>query len=624
MAFNFPTQEDELIPRNFFVEEEESLPLEISDSEALVELDRTPSIDPMEQVKLIEKLKSYYGSFKEKISDHHENINEWHRLYEGLGRNREKRNPWPGASDFQVPLIMTIVESFHARLIKSIFDVDPVWIAKPRTKFAVMLAKKAEKYLDYWADQMDLRSVLDQVINLTLIEGVGVIKLDWVRREVESLATGVGLVEYDGPQAYPVPIKDFILIPYNAPSIETASYVGHKTLRTDLELLERAGSVYFNVEKLLESRGSAPASDMVPITGDSSSFATDDTGDEYGEANYYEIIDLYGLYDFGDGKPVPSLITFSNEAGVLLRCEPYPYAIARSPYISFSVLPRANFFWGRSYSEILMSSQEELTTLHNQRTDAIQMRVSPTVIKRSGTMWDPDETPIGPGQVIEVNDLSEVTPLELPDLPTSIFAHGQEILNFVEKLTGLNDYSLGATPSQNRSATEVNKVTSEGLVRLDVLISRLAPGMKKLGWAMWLLLLQNRPQGDTFMIGDEESTITPQEMIPEPGTMMPFEFLPQGQVSDVSKEVRRQQHLLLYSAVEKALYDFNPDGLRIIMNEVFRAFDVENRDEILGLEWNQKIEDIIEQAKEQGLEEGMERGKQQGMAEAKQLTAGRG
>jgi len=576
-----------------------------------------PPIPEDEQQDLLKKLKAEYDNFKSSVAPLHASIERWHSLYE-TSQKAKKNFPWPDAANFNVPLIMATVDSIHARITKAVFDVDPLWLTHARTASAHDTAHVAEKYLDYWADEMGLPSVLDMMILNMLIEGTGVVKLDWLRKTAQipekvdpttGQSMGGEVIEYDGPGAYHVPLTDFIMIPADSPTIDDAVYVGHRVFLTHQQLINREQQgFYFNVDRLLaKSQGdgtldkTALPFSLVNVSRSSSA--------QYEETNQYEVVEMYGPYDFGDG-PVPALMTFSPDHEILLRIEPYPYQYGRPPYIDFKVYPRANFFWGRSVPEMLESAQEELTALHNMRADAIAIRIAPPIIRRTGEAWDPEEQPWSPGQVIDVTDPSALFQMQLMDVPSSLFAHEQDTLAFVERVTGMSDYFMGRSPTQNRTATEVNRVTSEGLARIDVMVSRFQQGgMKKMAWALWWLLYQYRPFLDFFSSEGNQLQITKLQMAPTSNGLMPFEFRPHGELSDASKEARRQQKLMLLQAASGPLSQFYPDGIQQLLRDIFGEFEITNKDIILGPPWS-VIQQQIQQAFQQGMQQGMQQAQQ--------------
>lgn len=575
-----------------------------------------PPIPATAQLDVVRRLKDHYDRFTQQIKPLHEKIDRWHELYEAQKKG-PKNFPWPGAANYQVPLAMATVDSIHSRISKAVFDVDPLWLTKPRSPGSVMVAKKSEWYMDYWADEMALPEKLDASIHNMLVEGVGIIRADWDRRTRQipgvarpdpmtgAMAAPKGpeqVTEYEGPAVRPVPLKDYVHIPADAPTIEDAVYVGHRVFRTYQQLKDRERSgIYFNVDALLEKTSGDSTTDRTP--NPSNVLTLTDYSGEYEETRQYEVVELYGPYDWGDG-PVPTLFAFSPQHSILLRIEPYPYEYGRAPYLSFAVYPRPNFFWARSLVEMLESAQEELSALHNMRADAVARRIAPPLLRRTGARWDPKEKPWAPGHVIDVNDTSELIELSMSDVPHSLFAHEQDILNFTERMTGMSDVFMGRTGSPYTTATAVNRSTSEGLARMDTMVSRYQAGMKKLAWVVYWLLYQYRPYLDAFLIEGQEYTITKDEMRPTQNGLMPFEFVPHGMLSDSSKEARRSQLTFMYQAVAPQLAQFYPDGIQKVLDELLASYDIQNRKEILGPPWS-VIQQQLQQAFMAGQQEGM-------------------
>lgn len=563
-----------------------------------------------EQEEIIKKLKYEYDCFISDVASLHDNIKRYHKVY-AAERQAKKEFPWPGASNYTVPLAQSMVDSVHARIMKAVFEPDPLWLAKPRVSDSVEVAKKAEWYLDTWADTMNLVRDIDSVTMNMLIDGVGILKVDWIRtvRRIPK-ATGQDgqplqntVTDYEGPRGYPVPLLDFVMIPADAPTIDDAVYVGHRVFLTQQQLEERRRiGLYFNVGKLIEKgadskHGKTTAPTNIVNIGNKSS-------NTYPETKQYEIIELYGPHVFDpEIGPQPALFTFSAEHSILLRIEPYPYQYGRAPYIDFQIFPRPNFFWGRSMVEMLESPQEELTALHNMRADSLARSIAPPLLRRLGSRWNPEEQPWQPGMVIDTNDPAEIIELSLSPVPHAAFVHSQEILENTERMTGMSDVFMGRVGSPYASATATNAARSEGLVRMDVSISRFQESMKRLAWVLWWMLYQYRPYLDTFSAANTNYTINKLEMAPSQNGLMPYEFIPQGMQSDVTKENRRQQLIFLLNTAANGLSQFYPDGLQKLLMEVFDAFDIKNKELILGPPWS-TIQQMIQQAFQQGMMEG--------------------
>ena len=575
-------------------------------------------LSPQEEMTLLKRLKEQYDDSMNDVARLHKKVDDWHKLYATYKEESKKEFPWEGASNYRIPLILSVIDSYHARLAKAVFEVDPLWLTRARTPEGVEPAEKAQWYLDYWADEIDLPVKMDKVILSMLIEGTGIAKLEWQRSYTEVHQFGERdmaanpevndvnqVVDYDGPNVEVVSVRDFVMIPANSPSIDEAVYVGHKVWRTyqQLKAAERAG-VYYNVDELqAKSQG-----DTHPNYNENSYVKPRDPNTKYEEANQYEIIELYGSYEWDEGVLTPTVFTFSAEHEILLRVEPYSYSYGKPPYIDFVAFPEPNEFYGRSLAGLLESAQEELTTIHNLRMDSIARTVAPPVLKKFGSHWDEEINPLTPKSVIGVNDITDIAELPLRDIPNGLFAHEQDLMAFVERSTGMSDTSMGRMNNQYATATAVNRITSEGLARVDIAVSRFQYGMKRLGWFLWWLLYQYRPLVDYFYAENAQRTITKMDMRPRDElSLMPFELIPQGMLSEASKEARKQQSLMMYQILSAVLSQFYPDGLQKLTDEILKTHDIQDRGSITGPPWS-VIQQQIQQAYQQGMMEGMEQG----------------
>lgn len=576
-----------------------------------------------EQKALCYKLKRLYDTFQNDISGLHKEIGHWWKSYEARVTDITAKNegddefPWEGSSKFMPPLIQAHVNTYHSRIVSAVFDVDPLFLARPRTSEGKQIAHKSEWYLDYWCDQANITEKLDTIVLSMLVEGTGVAKLGWARRtvEVESPEPPQDpeaepdvqeIVEYEGFEIQQVPLRDFVVIPANSPTLDDAVYQGHRVFRTEHFLKEAAAAGYYsNVSKLLKASGDRKE----PVTPRASRLVQDSTkGNEDTEVDSYEIVELYGKFDLGDGKAVPAVVTFSPQHKVILRAEPSPYFYGRPPYQAFVVDPVPGLWFGRSIPEVLESAQEEIAALHNARADGISRLVNPPILKRMGSMWDEEKDPLRPGKVITVQDPKDIQEFLGREIPSSLFAHEQDILAFVERQTGLSDYSMGRMQSQYATATAVQKVTTSGLARVDVAISRFQSGMKRMSWFMWWMLYQFRPLIDRFYAQNSDMTITKAEMRPSSGGLMPFEFIPQGMLSDISKDNNRNQAFMLMQALGPVLQQNYPDGLHALADDVLKAYDVHDRASILGPPWGllqQQLQQLQQQAYQQGQQDAL-------------------
>src|SRR5215831_11435556 len=117
----------------------------------------TASLSPGTEVRFsgteLNLLRDKLDSELEEALDEHTpreaQINEWQRAYDGEPRQRVRNFPWPHAANLEVPLIGFTTDSIVARIMNTIFTMEPFWTVRPLRKEVDKLAKPVEHYLDW-------------------------------------------------------------------------------------------------------------------------------------------------------------------------------------------------------------------------------------------------------------------------------------------------------------------------------------------------------------------------------------------------------------------------------------------------------------------------------------------
>lgn len=410
-----------------------------------------------------------------------------------------KNKPWPNSSNFVVPFLAEKLMSIHARLVKAIFQVDPIWLAKARMPEVRETANYVETYVDYLVDRGGYKPTLDMAILYALIEGTSVIKVDYHRstKTVKSSADPTGqateqFTEFEGPRATLVPLRDFVVLPLNSENLDTAQGCGHRFYLSKSEMLAREeAGIYSNAKATVEAQAKGEEPKLVenPLFGPIPAPPTD-------VVERFELFEMFWRYDIDKtGEEVPCLITFSKQGQQILRCIKFPYEHGKPPYVALRPIPTPNLFYGTAFSQFLEPIQVELTASYQRRADALARATLPPLLRVRGSGWNPNEQPVAPGETIDVNDPGEIQVLQLPDFRASNIQHEQMLVALGERITGISDFQLGRSPGQGRTFGEVRSVLSEGEVRIDVLLSRIHEGMRRLAELTFDIAYQFLPLG---------------------------------------------------------------------------------------------------------------------------------
>src|SRR5215471_7528163 len=71
-------------------------------------------------------------------------VDEWNKAYLGEPLARRKDFPWENACNVVIPLIGIHTDSIVARIVNTIFSVEPLWTARPLIKSLDDVAKPLE------------------------------------------------------------------------------------------------------------------------------------------------------------------------------------------------------------------------------------------------------------------------------------------------------------------------------------------------------------------------------------------------------------------------------------------------------------------------------------------------
>lgn len=113
---------------------------------------------------------------------------EWDRQYHGI--LPDKTYPWPGCSNFHVPLTMLGVETLKPRLIASVIGSDPIVMAKPTEAMDEDRRDRTELFLNWQLrNELDIAPLVAESAHSFLIPGTVFAKILWRidRRKIKAL-----------------------------------------------------------------------------------------------------------------------------------------------------------------------------------------------------------------------------------------------------------------------------------------------------------------------------------------------------------------------------------------------------------------------------------------------------
>ena len=563
-------------------------------------------------------------------------VDYWHLLYE-QGRTRMATSaPWPGAADLTSYLGTQNVDSMHARLMKTVW-VEPVWTVEGQGQSA-QNAPAVEELHQWWAEEERLQSVLDKWALIALIEPRGLLEVregTQMRRVRKTMNAAIqvdpmtGFPIYDdqgnpklqrdpngdyieaqngapsaeqtidvservrsGPQYRIIPYRDSVILPGHARDKDDIWGYGKKFTKRmpEIEALAEQG-IYDSaaVENLNRVGDTEPDAALQR--------AKQAVAPQEGPTAEKELWEVLVLCDV-DGKGERwYLATLHLGNRVLLRLQ-YD-DLDRSRFVPVILFPRPDRAT-EGFSCIghkLITTIEEHTAIRNMRADREAMIVQAPIKRQAGALWDPLEQPWGPSAVIDVRDMREIEPVQVPDVPASIIQWEQNCERTAERLMGVNDIAAGQTLQDTKTLGEVQMATEQSFVRMDLVIRRFQEAMEDLGeirHAIRKRMLQENPEGmeapQSVMLGLESRGMPLQNgMITAQLMEGKFRFKPRGSVETADpKALRNDLNQLI--AVLPSFFQlapmmgqfFGPQAIRAMLDQIVRTYRIPNRQAFLG------------------------------------------
>lgn len=405
-------------------------------------------------------------------------VDRWHKSYNGLMDKRSEAARW--TSQLHPPVIHPMIETIVANLVDENLRVKvtpspKVNLAPNEIQDAQTNALIIELMLGhFWrADRFNLQQrpfFLQQAI-----AGMSVGQCSWLyeegprrykRRELADYydENGVylatipqlteeyedGVVLADHPHFEVVDVRDFFW-PEAAKSLDDAPWVIHRKWYDYDELLalQKAG-YYQNVEMLKESLD----------------FTADESNREQAlwkrsrTKNRVEVLEFWShdkMCALGN-RVVPLREVYENQ-----------FWHGKKPFVVCSSMPDLFTIPGKSEVELVCDLQEMLWEFTNQRIDNVRL-LNNFMLKVRSDYEDLDNFEFGPGQILEVDDTSQVDPLVPPYQVGQISLESEDrLMGQIQNITGGGLFMSGAnngTQIDQTTATGVSIVTSLAQKRL--------------------------------------------------------------------------------------------------------------------------------------------------------------
>jgi len=437
-------------------------------------------------------------------------LTKWQKAYDGEPASPKKDFPWPGACNVVIPLIGIAVDSIVARIVNTLFSVEPFWTVRPLRPEMERFAKPVESFLE-WSRQSEynmyreVRRWAPEVVKF----GWGYLKVPWdmhTIREFSHGEAGPELMEslIRRPNPHHVLLRDVIPQAGVEDELEQAEWLAQRFYLTDGQLRARqAEGIFHNVDRVIAFKQGAT------------------TGEGVREK-------LSRIYEVWCNVALPGqfladsfVATFHKDTKTILRVIYNPYFNLKRPFVKAKFIEQEGRLEGMGIAKRLFDMQHEITTIHCQQVDNATIANTRFFIGRRGVVRP--RTRVYPGRFLTVPDPErDIKTVQLGDVYNSMHTLSVEILAFSERASGVSDPSLGRESSvvgTRATATGTLAILQEGNRRFDLNVRDIRDSLSEVGRLVLELNHQHRPEGFAFFVQGPDGQLTEQVL------RLPKEFL---------------------------------------------------------------------------------------------------
>jgi len=557
-------------------------------------------------------LPAYLDSEFEEALRAHERKLEWidesNRLYLGDPLSKRKSFPWDGAANLVVPLVGITVDSIVARIMNTIFAVQPFWSSEALIKDLEPVVHPLQDFME-WSrvNELDMYMQTRSWIMEVVKHGWAYMKVYWTSFTQRTFRIQSGAARpvdtiVRKPAVEHILLQDIICQSGIEDELMQSEWIAQRIRLSDGELAWRKHDrVYDGVDAIIRSK-EHPTPEQEKL--EENQFEREVRRPREKLNTLYEVYADLPLA--GSKLPVPVMITFHKETRTVARCVYNPDITGQRPFFKAKFIDREGKREGIGISRQLQLIQEEISTIHNQQVDNATLANTRFFVGRRGVVRN--GTRIWPGRFLTVPEPGkDVITLPMADIYPSMQQLEQSCLAYSERRSGIADYQLGRESSvigNRATATGTLALIQEGNRRFDLNVRDIRECLGGVGKKLLLLNAQFRPAGMAYFVKGSDGQLIEQAL------SLPDEFIADGigieltaSTATINREIEKQglmammgqltqyyQQLLQISGV--AMNPATPppiqqlalqmaDGARYLMKMIVQTYEIRAVDTIL-------------------------------------------
>lgn len=552
----------------------------------------------------------------------------WNQLYEqDLG---ERDSPWTDAANLNSPIVVTYLDTLVAQLAAMVY-VERFFVVTGNSEEASKVAPDVERFYNQEMWRYNWPDAFYTCLGLAARDGVGIMEVVWdrtVRREkflqmvprtqhtpfgdinaldnngqtvLDAVEQEIEHIEYDNVRLNPVELRDFILSPQWATSIEAAQGVGRAMYFTEDELkkMVAGGELFRERTEQAINYTSTTASDLASDEVSTDTYQAAGSisiGSEQGALVVDGEVRMptarilkvwrYHTRQFdldGDGVAEENVMFYHRPSRKFIGYFPFPYWIMKRPFMGLTLMPRFNRFLGFSIPERLQFVYTEDTANKNQRVDAIDLRILPPSYQTMNAKPMTEGKEWGPGARWELDNEKDFGLITLPEIPQSAFLMHNEIMQDAQMLMGFSSPTTGQLSKERRSKYEMQVAAQSTSIRLGHMAQLLRTFAK--GVLVYANALKVQYGPDQSSVTYDVNGVPKQATITKDMLGQDLSFDVSGSITGPDKQAREDKAIYLYQTLgQDPDIVGNPQHKYALVRNLLVSMGVDNVVDIIGTE----------------------------------------
>ena len=443
---------------------------------------------------LIEKRKLKEKDFRENIIPQN-----WQRYFGTYSSKLDKSFPWEGASDYHIPFSSFAITALESRFVNGIFSSRRFASISDLTGENKEVAPKVEDAINFYlVPKMKIYDKVCDMFQGLLVEGTRFLKIypvtytkkvykyKLLRKIVQGVSKVLGYEVDMENKLLTTQIEKKVFVPKwedisvvdmyweeGATDIQSAFWVAQRLYKNKYEIMNN--KEWINTEKYKEMEISKKKDGYkeevkAEFTGINPVQITDYSN--------YEIYEIWGKYDLGDGeKDYQFVIDIKNQ--ILLFADENKFFDKRKPYVAIPCYRIAGQISGQSLPQRIALLNDELDTIHNITIDNATLANAMTYMYIPRRGFDPSRVKIRPGAAIPVPSFDIIQQWKQQNVTVDLYKLESFILGLIEKMSMVTEQAFGREQVERPTARGTLALLQEFASNVNFLLKNIQAGLKE-------------------------------------------------------------------------------------------------------------------------------------------------